>query len=241
MTFDDRVRAVQTFGCSPRQARFLTLVALHGGYYVRRQYLTATGTRNGKNAQRFLDDLVTHHVAARCRYRADRGYVYRLQHRRLYRAVGLDQNRNRRPAAPALIARKLMLLDVVLSEPTAEWVATEAEKVALFTERFGVSLDDLPRATILAEGADPHTARRFKDRLPIALVGDPRVVHFVYLAVEGSIASFDRFLHTHARLLSALPTWTILLAHPRHVSAAALEEAFSNYLGWETHRHAGHD
>ena len=32
MTFADRVRAVQMFGCSPRQARFLTLVALHGGY-----------------------------------------------------------------------------------------------------------------------------------------------------------------------------------------------------------------
>ena len=41
MTFDDRVRAVQTFGCSPRQARFLALVALHSGYCLRRQYLTA--------------------------------------------------------------------------------------------------------------------------------------------------------------------------------------------------------
>ena len=231
MTFDDRVRAVQTFGCSPRQARFLALVALHGGYYVRRQYLTATGTRNGKNAQRFLDQLVTHHVAARCRYRADRGYVYRLQHRRLYRALGLDQNRNRRPAAPALIARKLMLLDIVLSEPHADWITTEAEKVALFTERFGVPLDDLPRGTLIAEGADPHTTRRFKDKLPIALVGDPPIVHFVYLAVDGNVASFERFLQTHGRLLSALSTWTILVAHPRRVCATALEQAFRRFVG----------
>jgi hypothetical protein len=231
MTFDDRVRAVQTFGCSPRQARFLTLVALHGGYYVRRQYLTATGTRNGKNAQRFLDDLVTHHVAARCRYRADRGYVYRLQHRRLYRAVGLDQNRNRRPAAPALIARKLMLLDVVLSEPHAEWIATEAEKVALFTERLRVLPDDLPRGTLIAEGADPHTTRRFKDKLPIALVGDPPMVHFVYLTVDGSAPAFERFLHTHGRLLSALPTWAVLVAHPPHVCPTPLEETFGRFVG----------
>jgi len=231
MTFTERVQAVERFGCSPRQARFLTLVALHGGYYVRRQYLAATGTRNGKNAQRFLDHLVARQVAARCRYRADRGYVYRLQHRRLYRAVGLDQNRNRRPAAPALIARKLMLLDVVLSEPTAEWVATEGEKVTLFTERFRVSEDDLPRATLVAQGADAHTERRFKDKLPIALVGEPPVVHFVYLAVDGSVATFERFLLTHARLLSALPTWTVLVAHPRHVCATGLEDACRRFVG----------
>src|SRR5262245_16899791 len=230
MTFDDRVRAAQTFGCSPRQARFLALVALHGAYYVRRQYLNATSTRNGKNAQRFLDQLLTHHVAARCRYRADRGYVYRLQHRRLYRAVGLDQNRNRRPAAPALIARKLMLLDVVLSEPHAEWIVTEAEKVALFTERCGVSPDDLPRGTLIAEGADPHTMRRFKDKLPIALVGDPPVVHFVYLTVDGSAAAFERFLQTHGRLLSALPTWAVLVAHPPHVCPTPLEETFGRFV-----------
>ena len=78
----------------------------------------------------------------------------RLQHRRLYRAVGLDQNRNRRPAAPALIARKLMLLDVVLSEPHADWIATEAEKVTLFSEQFRVSLDDLPRRALIAEGEE---------------------------------------------------------------------------------------
>jgi hypothetical protein len=233
MTFTERVQAVETFGCSARQARFLALVALHGGYYVRRQYLTATGTRNGKNAQWFLDQLVARQVAARCRYRADRGYVYRLQHRSLYRAMGLDQNRNRRPAAPALIARKLMLLDVVLSEPNAEWVATEAEKVALFTERFGVSQDDLPRGTLIAEGADPHTTRRFKDKLPIALVGDPPMVHFVFLTVEGSVTSFERFLHTHGRLLSALPTWTVLVTHPRHIGSTALEAAFRRFVGDE--------
>ena len=80
MTFEERVRAVQAFGCSRRQAHFLALVALHSGYYVRRQYLNATGTQNGKNAQRFLERLLTCQVVARCTYRADRGHVYRLQH-----------------------------------------------------------------------------------------------------------------------------------------------------------------
>jgi hypothetical protein len=231
VTFDERIQAVRAFGCSARQARFLTLVALHGGYYVRRQYLTASGTRNGKNAQRFLDQLVGREVSARCRYRADRGYVYRLQHRGLYRALGLDQNRNRRPAAPALIARKLMLLDVVLSEPNADWLATEADKVELFTTRFGVSSDDLPRTTLVAHGADPHTTRHFKDKLPIAIVGQPPVVHLVYLTVDGSVSGFDRFLHTHGRLLGALPTWVVVVAHPPLVRPTALEDAFQRFTG----------
>jgi hypothetical protein len=231
VTFDERIQAIQAFGCSARQARFLALVALHGGYCVRRQYLTSTGTRNGKNAQRFLDQLVVRQVAARCRYRADRGYVYRLQHRALYRALGLDQNRNRRPAAPALIARKLMLLDVVLSEPNADWIATESEKVALFTTRFGVAANDLPRATLIAEGADPHTTRRFQDKLPIAVVGQPPVAHFVYLTVDGSVSGFERFLHTHGRLLGALPTWVVVVAHLPQVGPTAIEEAFRRFAG----------
>jgi hypothetical protein len=231
MTFDERVQAVQAFGCSPRQARFLALVALHGGYYLRRQYLTSSGTRNGKNAQRFLDHLVAREVSARCCYRADRGYVYRLQHRGLYRALGLDQNRNRRPAAPALIARKLMLLDIVLSEPGADWVATEADKVALFTTRFGVSSHDLPRSTLVADGADPHTTRHFKDKLPIAVLGQPPAAHFVYLAVDGSASGFERFLLAHGRLLVALPTWAVVVAHPPQVRPTALEAAFRRFAG----------
>lgn len=231
MTFEERVRAVQAFGCTRRQAHFLALVALHSGYYVRRQYLTATGTQNGKNTQRFLERLLTCQVVARCTYRADRGHVYRLQHRALYRALGLDQDRHRRPAPPAVIARRLMLLDVVLSEPAAEWVATEADKVALFTGRFAVSRADLPRHTLIAEGADSHTTRYFRDRLPIALVGEPPAVHLVSLTLDGSVAAFEHFLHTHARLLTALPAWAVVIAHADHVPVAPLEAAFRRFVG----------
>jgi hypothetical protein len=81
--------------------------------------------------------------------------------------------------------------------------------VALFTEQLGVPKDDLPRGTLIAEGADPHTTRRFKDKLPIAVVGHPPVVHFVHVTVDGSVATFERFLQTHGRLFSALPTWAV--------------------------------
>jgi hypothetical protein len=76
--------------------------------------------------------------------------VYHLQSRPLYRAIGQEDNRNRRATSPALIARKLMLLDLVIGEPQAEWYVTEAEKVALFTEHFRVPVRNCPFCPALA-------------------------------------------------------------------------------------------
>jgi hypothetical protein len=231
MTPESRVHAVQALGFSARQAAFLTLVALHSGYWLRRQYTHATGTANGKNVQGFLHQIVACGVAVRAQYRADRGHIYHLRDPRVYRAVGIPDDRNRRPVSPARIARKLMLLDVVLSLPTAEWIGTEADKVALCTQRLGVSRADLPRRSWVLEGASAHTTRYFVDKLPVALLGEPPVLHVVYLSVDGSPAPFARFLATHARLLSALPTWGVIVAHPVGVPAHALVEVFRSSTG----------
>ena len=231
MTFDDRTQAVQAFGFSPRQAQFLAHVVLHSGFCLRRQYTAFSGTQNGKNVQHFLERLVAHRVAARCTYRADRGHVYHVQHRGVYRALGVEHDRNRKAASPARIARKLMLLDVVLGEPTAAWVATEADKVALFTERFGVAREDLPRRSLVATGANPATTHYFFEKLPIAVCGTPPTVHFVYLTVDGSGPAFDRFLHAHGRLLGALSAWAIVVAHPPSVNPTPLHEVFHHFVG----------
>jgi len=225
MNVEERVQAVQGLGFLPRQARFLMTVALHSGYCLRRHYMTFTGTQNGKNVQRFLEGLVARRLAVRLTYRPDRGHVYHLHHWSLYRALGHEENRNRRRVAAALIARKLMLLDVVLSAPDVEWIATEADKVALFTERFHVQLEDLPRRTFVSRGANPRTTRYFIHKLPIALVGDPPVVHLVYLATDGGTVRFEWFLREHARLLSALPAWVVVVAHPSRVCATPVWDA----------------
>ena len=46
MTADlDRCHALEMLGYTARQAQFLVLVALHGGYFLRRHYVAFTGTR----------------------------------------------------------------------------------------------------------------------------------------------------------------------------------------------------
>ncbi len=111
MTFDERVTALAPLGFTPRQTRFLVTAALLSGYCMRRHYLTFAGVRHGKNVRDFFETLVRRQLAQRLRYRPNRGQIYHLHATALYRALAQRDNRNRRQASPALIARKLMILD----------------------------------------------------------------------------------------------------------------------------------
>ena len=210
MTLDDRVRALGSLGLTPRQTRFVALAALHSGYCLRRQYLSFAGLRYGKNVRQFLDGLVARGLARRFTYRRDRGHLYHLCARSIYRAIDQEENRNRRHTSPALIARKLMVLDHVLRHPERDWYATEQDKVALFTERFGVPVGELPHRVYTAtDGLAGPTIRYFVQKLPLYLEGAPPVVHLVYLVTDDTGRSFEQFLTDHARLLARLPAWAV--------------------------------
>jgi hypothetical protein len=215
MTFEERVQALQPLGLTPRQTRFLVTVALHSGFCVRRQYAAFARIRYGAVVREFLDTLVRRELATRIAYRRNRGFVYHLQSRTLYRAIGQEDNRNRRATSPALIARKLMLLDLVISEPQAEWYVTEADKVALFTERFRVPMPSLPQRRYVGGGADAgETTRYFVHKLPIFLAGDPPIPHFVWLETDVREEGCASFLRDHAPLLASLPAWALVAVAP---------------------------
>jgi len=147
MTLQERIAAVMALGVSARRAEFITAVALHSGFCVRRQYEAFANVQPGKNVRDFLDGIVSRGLAARFSLRANRGYIYHLKSRTIYRAMGQEHNRNRRDATPAQIARKLMVLDYVLSHRDISWYATEKEKIELLTG-LGVPLGDLPRPAV---------------------------------------------------------------------------------------------
>jgi hypothetical protein len=74
-------------GYTPRQAQFLVLVALHGGYFLRRQYVAFTGTPHGQATVRFLDHAVTREHVHVLPY-GRQGHVFHLYARPLYAAIG---------------------------------------------------------------------------------------------------------------------------------------------------------
>lgn len=218
MTVDERVRALGLFGFSERQTRFLVTVALHGGFCLRRQYMAFAGLTYGAGVREFLDRLVTRKLATRLDFRRDRGHVYHLHASTIYDAIGQPDNRNRRQVSAALIARKLMVLDYVLAHPDREWFATEEDKVALFTERYGVPPLHLPQRTYLAvRWNTPPTIRYFVHKLPVAVDGDPPVVSFVWLVTEVSGEGFAQFVQDHVGLLAHLSHWRLVAVAPRHI------------------------
>lgn len=218
MTFDDRVRALALLGFSERQTRFLVTVALHSGFCLRRQYMTFAGLKYGAGVRDFLDRLVTRKMATRIDFRRDRGHVYHLHASAIYDAIGQADNRNRRSASAALIARKLMVLDFVLGHPNVEWLATEDDKVTLFTTRFGVPQMDLPQRVYVAPRRDaPSTVRYFVHKLPIFVTADSLVISVVWLVTETSGEAFEHFLLDHVRFLSHLTEWRIVAVAPRHI------------------------
>jgi hypothetical protein len=219
MTFDERVQALAYLGFTPRQTRFLVTVALHSGYCVRRQFAAFAGVEYGKNVRSFLDQLVERQLGRRLQFEINRGHVYHVSARSVYRAIGQDDNRNRRTAAPALIARKLMLLDFALAQPADEWLATEQDKVAFFSDHSLIALAHLPRRVyVSSDRRKEPPARYFIDKLPIFLAGEPQTVHFVFLATESGVQPFARFLWDHCALFTRLPRWAVVVVCPQYTA-----------------------
>jgi hypothetical protein len=231
MTFEDRARALEAFGFSPRQSRFLVLAALHSGYCLRRQYVAFAGIEYGKNVRDFLDSLVDRKFAGRFSIRADRGHIYHLQSRTLYRALGQEDNRNRRQASAAVIARKLMLLDFVLAKSGVEWLATEEDKVQLFVDRLGLPINDLPQHVYdSARPATASTIRFFPHKLPIGVTANQLDVRFVVPAHEPAGGGFEAFLRDHARVFARLSKWSVVVIGPSDPPAfERCEAAFERF------------
>ena len=123
MTSTERGRALQGFGYTARQAQFLGLVALHGGYFLRRQYVTFTRRGHGQAAVRFLVRTTAREHVRAVPY-GRHGHVFHLCARPIYAAIGEEHNRNRRIAEWDAVMRKLMTLDFVLAKPEATFWAT---------------------------------------------------------------------------------------------------------------------
>jgi len=216
VTFEDRVGALECFKFTRRQARFVVTVALIGGYCLRRQYAEFSRIQYGRNVRDFLDALVADGLARRLMFRADRGHVYHVHSKSIYRALGQENNRNRRSVAPQLVARKLMALDVVLMDQTIEWFATEADKVDLFTTRYGVPFNVLPQRRYESQAHDQRAVTRyFVDKLPIGLRQPD--VYFIFLATGSNDDAFEPFLVDHAPLFARLPSWAVVIVRPAHV------------------------
>jgi hypothetical protein len=101
---------------------------LHSGVCLLRQYTAFAGVVHGQKTRKFFHKLVTRRYAVAYPCRHNRGRVYHVQHKPLYRAIGETDSRHRRPMSAAPVVEGLMLLDTVLASPEVVWLATDEEK-----------------------------------------------------------------------------------------------------------------
>jgi hypothetical protein len=232
VTFDERARAVGSFGFTERQSRFLTTVMVHGGVCLRRQYCTFAGIERGQKTHDFFERLVVrgHAKAYSCAH--SRAHLYHLHNKAMYRSIGQANNRNRRPIFLGRAVERLMLLDAVLTHPDLTWLGTEHEKLEYFTLKSPARIRPADCPLLVFGTGSTATTRYFPDKLPIG-VGERSHV-FCFLLVD-AIRTYDfrAFLHRHAELLRLLPTWTVRLLVPQHLicGVSRYTAAFRDQIG----------
>ena len=195
--------ALEVFGYTTRQAQFLALVALHGGYFLRRHFGAFTRRAHGLATVRFLDRAVTRGDVRSLPY-GRQGRVFHLCARPLYAALGEEHNRNRRFAEWDAVTRKLMALDFVLAYPEAQFWATEEDKARLLQE-CGVRQALWPSRVYAPRrvGSRP-TTRYFVDKMPWYREADGPRLWLAYVDADATLHGFETFLRQYRGLLGAL-------------------------------------
>jgi hypothetical protein len=230
MTLVERVKNVAGFGFTERQAGFLVTVMLHAGVCLRRQYCTYAGIAAGQKTRDFFEALVARRCATAYSCGPQRGHIYHLHRKALYRAIGEPDARLRKSATLAKAVERLIILDHVVDSRDVTWLGSERDKLAYFTMHMPVPREELPSVTF-GQGGNT-TVRYFVDKLPIGVTVDSRTHIFLYLVTDPVPVEFRDYLRRHADLLRAIPNWTIRLLVPGHLSAAATvyERAFHEEL-----------
>jgi hypothetical protein len=214
MTAEDRVKAVTEFRFTERQARFLVTVMQHSGVCLLRQYTAFASIVHGQKTRKFFAKLVRLGYATAYPCRHNRGRVYHVQHKPLYRAIDETESRLRRPMSAARVVERLMLLDALLASPEVVWLATSEEQRVHVANLAGVSAEDIARLTVPTHAST--RAHGTRDEMPVGIDLNGRWV-FVYAVRGDQLNDFHRFLQQHASLLSTLPAWTLRVVFPSHL------------------------
>lgn len=207
-----KIDALQAFGYTPDEARFLYLVATHSGYFAARQFLGFTGASWGKRTTLFWNKLQTAQHARTYRF-AQGGTAYHLFARKLYRQIGRENIRNRRQHEIEYIRARIAMLDFVLGNLDHEYLETEPDKVSYFSVDLHLSKHHLPSKSYSGRYTATPTVRYFVDRFPMFFSNHSpsRIVTFTYIqGAEANLAGFVHHLQMYLPLFRELSEFRFL-------------------------------
>ena len=203
-----RDRKLEPLGWTGREAEWIALVCLHSGVFTRAQFCHYFDARRNR-AFRFVQALIDRKAGVESEWPMlnGGGKTCRILSKPIYRALGVENIRHRRPARPPVMMRQLLSLDFVLEHPGMNWLPAEPEKVAYF-EGLGLSRRLIPRR--IYYGAVGARKRYFALKLPLA--ADRETVTFAYVDPGHQT---DRELHSWGAAHG--PLWDALRKKGRQV------------------------
>ena len=203
-----RDRKLEPLGWTGQHAEWIALVCLHSGVFTRAQFCHYFNTQR-MTASRFVNALVHRRIAVERNWPLFNGgaKTCRISSNAIFRALGVENIRQRRRASKSVIMRRLLSLDFVLEHPAMNWLPAEPEKVEFF-EKLGLPLRLLPRR--IYYGVAANQKRYFALKLPLAV--DPEIVTFAYIDPGHQT---DRELHSWGAAHG--PLWDALRKKGRQV------------------------
>ena len=170
MTNPERIEALKRLGYTDREAAFLCLAALQGGYFLRRHYCNFIGKEIVGTVAALIEKLLAQQQDAAITA-FNNTKIYHLGSRPFYAAIGETDNRNRREHSAALIKSRLLSLDFVLAHRDYRYLATEREKLDYFSGTLEIALSALPYKRYISLKTPSTTTRYFVDKYPIFITG----------------------------------------------------------------------
>ena len=201
---------VQALGYTEREAAFLQLVVEHSGYFLARQVDRFYGQPRGEVRTRFVERLVARKDAT-VSTTVHQTSLFHVCGRTLYRALGEEDNRNRRRRPPHLIRSRLMTLDFVLTHPEYVFLPYGEARAGYFVQVHGIDLAVVPTKRYLSRSGAPASLRYFVDKFPAYRVAGDAAVSFCYIDEGGQTNSgFETYLGQYEALFRAMSGYRVL-------------------------------
>jgi hypothetical protein len=239
MTELERITALERFGYGHAQAHFLCLAALHGGYFLRRQYAQFLERRDGGTVTQFIQAALSRGHVRASTWR-QKTQLYHLYARPFYEALGQGDNRNRRARELLTIKNKIMGLDFVLAHRDYAYLATEQEKLDHLTRILKIDPSRLPTKLYHGSKSTETTARYFVEKYPVFVGAAPDrgglpAVSFCFVD-EGmvSLSRFETFLAQYVSLFASLSEFQLIYVAASVAHFAGARRMFERFASHGT-------
>lgn len=214
------IDSLYRMGYTDREAAFVYMVAVHSGYFLRRQFIACVQRERGGVATSFLRKAAElgHVTALPC---SEGRYLYHLHGKQVYQIIGRADSQNRRMKSTQEIRRRLILLDYVLHHLGKQtFLESEEAGQQLFTA-LKVKPEAVSRTT------------SFLPSVPVSFIqtAEMPTVHFAFVdEAQRSLSRFVRFLAAYGPLIRSLDHAQVVYVSTSPMNFEAAQHLFARHM-----------